>query len=164
MFTLRSALSYFTLASSHLSRLRPPCARRRILQNDSVNAFLFEHRCSSLTSPCGSVSISFTIVLFSFSTRLTCRVLVLFARLTSKNLRAWPRQTQSIAAPRARSSLSCALDCRPADCRQTESTSRCSSSCFTKRGFLFPRRLLAFVDLVTSPSRLKHDCQRAHNL
>lgn len=46
---------FYRRALPQLTRFRLPCARRRVLHNDSVNVLHFGHRCSSSTLLCGSV-------------------------------------------------------------------------------------------------------------
>ena len=61
-----------------LLRLRHPCARCRILYNDSVSFLHFGHHCSSSTMPCrsGAGATSFVRSYFLSLSRLTRRILV----------------------------------------------------------------------------------------
>ena len=58
----------------------------------------------------------------------------------------------------------CAFDSRPTDRRQTEPTSRRSSSYFAVRIYPLSRRLLTFADRIASRYRLKCTHQQTCNL
>jgi hypothetical protein len=119
----------------------------------------FRHRCSSSTSPCGSVAGG-TAFVFVFQFPPLCLtiariILVSFCHgLAYIDTRAWPRQRQATVAPLSLSfSCSCAFDSRPTDRRQP--TCHRSPFCFVTRTFPFFRRLVTFVDRLSSRYHLK---------
>jgi len=93
---------FYYQASPLLPRPHRLCAQRRARYHHSVKLPTFGHRCSSSTSPCGSVAGRTTsIFVFSFSSpfiHLSPRILVpYYLEFAYKNPRTWPHQRQANA-------------------------------------------------------------------